>query len=145
MIICLWFSVRPLQWYKGCHCLALKLFRKAVESPSAVVLLGIRMGINHSSSCLIEGMCNVQRCIILLSFTVSSKCFLMCLFNFVLYMCELHPYIAIGSSPSLNFCIELNYVLSCSTVISFGYMSWVVFKTSTLIFSKKGPLCLHTF
>lgn len=43
----------------------------------------------------------------------------------------------------LNFFAKLYYILFCGTVISFGYMSWVVFKTSTLIFSKKGALTTH--
>lgn len=141
VIICLWFSMCLCL---GCHCLVMKLFREVVELFSACVLLGLEMGINHSSSCLMEVMCNVQRSMILLSFMVSSKQF----FNALLKnFCFAHLQVASLNNYwffSLNF-IELSYGLFCGTVISFGYMPWVTFETSTLIFSKKGPLWLHTF
>lgn len=53
-----------------------------MESLSAVVLLGMRMGIDHSSSCLMEVRWSKQRYIILLSLTVSSKHFFNVLFKF---------------------------------------------------------------
>lgn len=81
-----------------------------MESLSAVVLLGMRIGIDHSSSCLMEVRWSKQRYIIL---TVASKhFFLMCFLNFVLYTCELHPYTTIGSCSSQSLHkAELHFIL----------------------------------